>query len=298
MRASTLHSIRKSGRMAIGGQIGLLYLLSVAALLLAGCSLPTSPPAPGGEIEGFVQSEGVQIHWILDLPSGTGPHPAIVYGQGSGSITADFASTRAHARELNELGYAVIRYDKRGTGRSGGVLEGLNTANSEELIARLAADMEAVLVELLGRPEIDASRIGLFGISQATWFMPVVAKRQAAVDFVITLTGGVLPVGVQTRYEELFRIDGLTMKQAEDQLDDYSGPLGFDPVPPIEAVDIPRLYLLGDKDEFGPLRQNLAAIEDLQTAGNTIQMILYAGGRHGLDSTDFWPDVAAFLAGL
>ncbi|MCG8650792.1 MAG: hypothetical protein MI861_13220, partial [Pirellulales bacterium] len=50
--------------------------------------------------------------------------------------------------------------------------------NSPETIPLLAADMNAVLQQLLQMPEIDKDRIGLFGVSQANWYLPIVAENE------------------------------------------------------------------------------------------------------------------------
>ena len=84
-------------------------------------------------------------------------------------------------KELLELGFAVMRYDKRGTGESDGEVVGVSFANSPETIPLLAADMNAVLQQLLQMPEIDTDRVGLFGVSQATWYMTLVAESAAEV---------------------------------------------------------------------------------------------------------------------
>ena len=59
---------------------------------------------------------------------------------------------------------------------------------SPETIPLLAADMNTVLQQLLQMPEIDTDRVGLFGASQATWYMPLVAESAAEVGFMIVLT--------------------------------------------------------------------------------------------------------------
>jgi len=197
---------------------------------------------PGGQQEGFVTNGDIKIHYILDLPEGEGPFPAVVYGPGSGNISADFRTHVAHTKELLELGFAVMRYDKRGTGESDGEVVSLSTANSQVTIPLLAADMDAVLLQLLQMPEIDTDRVGLFGVSQANWYMPLVAESAAEVGFMIVLTGGVMPVGINNRYEELIRIEGRGIEEAQQLLEGYSGELGFDPRPHLRALNIPMLY--------------------------------------------------------
>ncbi len=45
--------------------------------------------APGGSSSGFVMNGSIRLRWFLDLPIGDGPFPAVVYGPGSGNVSAD-----------------------------------------------------------------------------------------------------------------------------------------------------------------------------------------------------------------
>ena len=254
-----------------------------------------SPGAPGGTVEGEVTSAGARLRWFLDLPDGEGPFPAVVYGPGSGPVTASSKSTVEFARELTRLGFAVMRYDKRGAGASDGEVVAVSTANSDETIPLLASDMQAVLDRLLVEPRIDHERVGLVGASQATWYMPLVAQATPEVGFMVVITGGVAQVGFQNRYEELTRIDGLSQEAAEAQLgllSDFDEALGFSAIPILETIDIPLLYLLGADDRAGPREANLAAIEEPRAGGAEIEVRVYDGGEHLLPDIDFWPDVA------
>ena len=110
----------------------------------------------------------------------------------------------------------------------------------------------------------------------------------------VVVTGGVLPVGMQNRYEELTRIDGLSQEEAEAALGllaDFTGPLGFNQIPILERLGIPMLYLMGGADPGGPRGANLAAMEDLIADGVDLEVIVYDGGKHVLPGIDFWPDV-------
>jgi uncharacterized protein len=121
----------------------------------------------------------------LIAPSTGGQHAAIVVVHGSG------AETREHilpfARFLVRHGVAVLGYDKRGVGESTG---DWNTASFEDL----AGDAVAAVEYLKTRRDIDAAQIGLLGISQAGWIMPLAAVRSKDVAFLISISGaGVTP---------------------------------------------------------------------------------------------------------
>jgi Predicted hydrolase of the alpha/beta superfamily len=76
----------------------------------------------------------------------------------------------------------VLGYDKRGVGESTG---DWNAATYEDL----AGDAVAAVEYLKTRRDIDAAQIGLLGISQAGWIMPLAAVRSKDVAFLISISG-------------------------------------------------------------------------------------------------------------
>ncbi len=270
-------------------------VFTILLLCVFGCS-GDSMLGPGDQQEGFVSNGGIKIHYILDLPEGEGQFPAVVYGPGSGNVSANFRTHIAHTKELLELGFAVMRYDKRGTGESDGEVVSLSTANSQETIPLLAADMNAVLQQLLLMPEIDTDRIGLFGVSQANWYMPLLADQVAEVRFMIVLTGGVIPVGPKNYWEELIFFRKLDPDSALVLFNQYSDDIGFDQRPHIRALNIPMLYLLGEQDPGYPFTVLRDELELIKAEGKDITVISYSDGVHGLEGIDFWPDVAHWLS--
>ena len=127
----------------------------------------------------------VQLTGTLIAPSTSGQHPAIVLVHGSGA--EDRAYMLPWARFLIRHGVAVLGYDKRGVGGSTG---DWNTATYEDL----AGDAVAAVEYLKTRRDIDSGQIGLLGISQAGWIMPLAAVRSKNVAFLISISGaGVTP---------------------------------------------------------------------------------------------------------
>jgi dienelactone hydrolase len=191
-----------------------------------------------------------------------------------------------------------MRYDKRGTGESDGEVPDLSTANSVTIIDILASDMRSVLDQLLSDPRTDPDQVGLFGASQANWYMPVVADQRDEVDFMVVVTGGVIPTGMQNTYEELTRLQGRSQEEAEATLgllEDFTGDVGFTQIPILERLKIPMLYLLGDEDPALPRNSNIAAMQNLAASGVDLEFIVYPRGAHLLPGVDFWPDFTEWL---
>src|SRR5439155_12242798 len=103
-------------------------------------------------------SDGVQLAATLYEPVGAAPPagwPAIVMFHALGGIRADM-NVLAEAFFANQ-GYAVLTFDARGHGASGGVwgLDG----------PRENADARALFDWLAARGEVDAKHIGAYGIA-------------------------------------------------------------------------------------------------------------------------------------
>ena len=129
-------------------------------------------------------SGDVQLAGTLISPSTGGKHPAIILVHGSGPQNRDFILP--FARFLIRRGIAVLGYDKRGVGGSTG---DWNTASFEDL----AGDVVAAFGYLKTRSDIDATQIGLLGVSQAGWIMPLAAVRAKDLAFLISISGAGVP---------------------------------------------------------------------------------------------------------
>jgi alpha-beta hydrolase superfamily lysophospholipase len=106
----------------------------------------------------------VTLRGTLTLPAEASPHPAVVMVHGSGPLKREMLAP--WARFFAGLGYAVLNYDKRGTGQSTGDWK-------EADFQTLAADVLAGIRAIAGRPDIRRDKIGLWGVSQGGWILPL-----------------------------------------------------------------------------------------------------------------------------
>ncbi len=131
------------------------------------------------------KSGGIGLAGTLYSPATGGKHPAIILVHGSGAENREYMLP--WARFLIRHGIAVLGYDKRGVGESSG---DWNTASFEDL----AGDVVAAFKYLKSRKDIDRTQIGMLGISQAGWIMPLAAVRAKDMAFLISISGaGVSP---------------------------------------------------------------------------------------------------------
>ncbi len=131
----------------------------------------------------------IQLAGTLISPYTDRKHPAIILVHGSGP------ENREHilpfARFLIRHGMAVLGYDKRGVGGSTG---DWHTASFEDL----AGDVVAAFEYLKTRADIDHTQIGLLGVSQAGWIMPLAAIRARDIAFLISVSGAGIPAAETT----------------------------------------------------------------------------------------------------
>jgi pimeloyl-ACP methyl ester carboxylesterase len=100
-----------------------------------------------------------------------------------GSEDNDRYSFGAIPLVLAANGFAVLAYDKRGTGESTG---DWRPVGLEELADDLVAGIRAVS----GRRDIDASRIVVLGVSEGAWVAPLATSRFTGIKAIAALSGG------------------------------------------------------------------------------------------------------------
>jgi hypothetical protein len=134
---------------------------------------------------------GAQLAGTLTLPPGKGPFPAVVLISGSGPNGRN-ETVMGHqiflvlADHLTRSGLAVLRYDKRGVGQSGGDYLHATTRD-------FALDAEAATAWLRARPEIDPLEVGLVGHSEGGLVAPLVAASDPRIAFMVLLAAPGLP---------------------------------------------------------------------------------------------------------
>ncbi len=113
-------------------------------------------------------------------PASVVRHPAIILVHYSGPANRE--SVLPFARFLIRRGIAVLGYDKRGVGESTG---DWNVASLDDL----AGDAIAAFEYLKTRSDIDGTRVGLLGVSEAGWIMPLAAVKASDLAFLISVSG-------------------------------------------------------------------------------------------------------------
>jgi pimeloyl-ACP methyl ester carboxylesterase len=129
----------------------------------------------------------VSLAGTLTIPTGAGPFPVAVLLTGSGPHDRDETLLGHHpflilADHLTRKGIAVLRYDKRGIGKSSGDYANATTED-------FANDCESALAYLKNRKELDPKKIGLIGHSEGGIIAPMVAARSKDIAWIVLLAG-------------------------------------------------------------------------------------------------------------
>jgi dienelactone hydrolase len=250
-----------------------------------------APPAQVGARLGVRQfdvrfpSGKTTLAGTLTVPPGNAPHPAVVYVSGSGD------TLREESHWLDGLfvsrGIAVLAYDKRGVGQSGGVYTG--DLASEETIATLAGDAAAAARFVAAQPGIDKARVGFYGISQGGWIIPqAIVRANGVVSWALVESGPTVTQGESDNYAGL--VKSLTIDQAEKQARAL-GPSGYDPLPWIRRLTTPVLWLYGGQDRAQPAGTSMDILRGL-SAGHDFMITFFPSASHSLfDQRGFPPSV-------
>jgi dienelactone hydrolase len=230
---------------------------------------------------------GYTLAGTLTRPTGRAKTPVVVTISGSGpqerdsriSMVPNYALFRDIADSLGRRGMAVLRWDDRGVGASGG-RESAQRGTS----ADVADDVRTIVAYLRSRADIDGTRIALVGHSEGGMVAPMVAVADPSVR-AIALMAGPAYTGKRVSLQqnrELLAASSLTPRQRDSvlatipaQLDSAgrTNPwLGFwfahDPLPVARTVRQPVLILQGDTDtQVSPEQADTLAIA-VRAGGN------------------------------
>jgi len=132
-------------------------------------------------------ASGLTLSGTLTLPNISHAVPAIILVAGTGKHERN-CTMKGHqlfttmADYLAKKGYAVLRYDKRGVGKSQG------TFTTDLTSQDFASDVQAGIAYLKTRPEI-TGKIGLIGHSEGGLIICMVAAQSDDIAFLILMGG-------------------------------------------------------------------------------------------------------------
>jgi len=162
---------------------------------------PQTPKAPFGyhadDVEYFNTDRSIRYGATLTYPE-TDPtkpnqtYPAVILITGSGQQDRD-ETIFGHkpfaviADYLTKRGFAVLRVDDRGMGKTAGNFDTSTTLD-------FVKDVEAGLDFLEKQPMVNKEKIGLIGHSEGGMIAPIVAGERKEINFIVMLAGPGIPI--------------------------------------------------------------------------------------------------------
>ena len=219
----------------------------------------------------------------ITTPKGDGKFPAVILVSGSGPQNRDeelvgHKPFLVWADALTKAGFAVLRYDDRGTYKSTGTFKGSTSQD-------FALDTAGAVTYLKKRKDIDPKRIVVMGHSEGGLIAPIVASKDPSLAGIVLLAGpGVSGERIiEKQIPDMARAAGLSEEQikmaTEGGLQRVKQEMTkdtwlanfwtYDPAPTLAKVLCPVLALNGELDKQVDATLNLGAIEAaLKQGGN------------------------------
>lgn len=162
---------------------------------------------------------GVTLSGTLTLPKGKGPFPAVLLIAGSGPNDRD-ENVLGHkiflvlGDYLTRHHIAVLRYDKRGVGKSTGDFA---TATLQDF----ASDAMVAAQFLMQQPDINPKQVGLIGHSEGGLVAPIVASQMPNIAYVVLLAGPGMKGAdlLNLQQERIAEVQGLPAEQIHKMLE-------------------------------------------------------------------------------
>lgn len=252
--------------------------LLVAVLLTAITGLLNVVNAEDAQVErrdvSFI-SDGATLRGSLYISRNTPSFAAAVWVEGAGKRVRNSAV----AQSLAQRGLAVLTYDKRGVGESGGVYAGFEVGTNNvtrENLALLADDAAAAFRSLRDDKQLGGVPLGFIGGSQAGWIIPAAALIDRDARFMVFWSGAVETTHEDVLFEQLAEPDPTfwdhhaheEFRRSMVETPDQFAWANFDPRDALSKLAIPGLWIFGGRDRNMNADLSITRLKGLIAAGH------------------------------
>jgi hypothetical protein len=248
-------------------------------------------------------NEEIVLYGTLLIPTrGKAPYPSLMLICDSGPINRDnFGIFTDIAHTLGEAGYCVLRFDKRGIGKSQGFFAAYDQSGE-------ISDLKCAIDFLKSLPEVDKSRIALLGHSEGGFYATYLAGSDEDVKTCIIMSALSSLSPLENDCSKLKKLitniapddyeyleSAITaIKQSREIIKDKSDWVTvlnkrvftkkmnlenkYNAIDTMKKVKIPVLILHGRKDTINFVEEARELGDALAEAGNDNFTIIYFGG--------------------
>ncbi|WP_235831022.1 alpha/beta hydrolase family protein [Flavobacterium ustbae] len=241
------------------------------------------------------ESQGITLAGSVLMPEKAFAAAVIVHGSDPVKREMEFA------KRLAKEGIAVLTYDKRGVGESGGVYVGptVGTNNIDTTnLNLLAQDANSAVKTFQSYLKNKKIPIGLVGFSQAGWIIPIAANKNPKIDFMVLFSCPTITTLEQLRFQ--FYTNGNinfwenhtesdAREHTKNDPDKYQF-VATDPKVSLNALSIPGLWLFGEKDIQIPVKLCIEQLNTLKAQGKPFEYTLFSNlGHNTVSDSDTTP---------
>ena len=236
------------------------------------------------------ESQGITLAGSILTPKKTFAAVVIIHGSDPVKREMEFA------KRLAKEGIAVLTYDKRGVGESGGVYVGpsVGTNNIDTANLNLLSQDANAAVNIFRTYLKDKTPIGLVGFSQAGWIIPIAASKNPQIEFMVLFSCPTITTLEQLRFQ--FYTNGNnnfwenhTEAEAREHIKNDSDRYQFaatDPKNYLNTLSIPGLWLFGEKDIQIPVKLCIEQLNTSKVQGKPFEYTLFSKLGHNTSSSD------------
>lgn len=237
------------------------------------------------------KSQGVTLAGSILRPKNTFAAVVIVHGSDPVKREMEFA------KRLAKEGIAVLTYDKRGVGESGGVYVGpsVGTNNIDSTnLNLLSSDANEAVKTFQTYLKDKKTPIGLVGFSQAGWIIPITASKNPQIEFMVLFSCPTITTLEQLRFQFYTNgnnnfwgnhTDADAREHTENDPDKYQF-VATDPKTSLNALSIPGLWLFGEKDIQIPVKMCIEQLNTFKVQGKPFEYTLFPTLGHNTSSID------------
>ncbi len=240
------------------------------------------------------ESQGITLAGSILKPKN--PFAAVVIVHGSDPVKRELEFAKRLAKE----GIAVLTYDKRGVGESGGVYVGpsVGTNNIDTTnLNLLSSDANEAVKTFRTFLKNKKTPIGLVGFGQAGWIIPITASINSQIEFMVLFSCPTITTLEQLRFQFYTNgnnnfweshTDADAREHTKNDPDKYQF-VATDPKIPLNILSIPGLWLFGEKDIQIPVKLCIEQLNILKVQGKLFEYTLFSTLGH---NTAFDSDTA------